>query len=233
MIVSALILGLLGSLHCVGMCGPIALALPVGSGSAGIRIWRALLYNIGRSLTYSVFGVAAGSVGATIAWAGGQQVLSVVLGSLILLGLVLSMFGNRIPAPKSITALMTRVKNQLARLFKNGSGKSIFGIGLLNGLLPCGLVYTALAGATAAGTWTDGALFMFLFGMGTAPAMTGLILAGNSITIKWRERLRRAVPVFVGIMALLLVLRGLGLGIPLISPEFAQEERCVKAACCH
>ena len=80
MIVSALILGLLGSLHCVGMCGPIALALPVGRGSAGIRIWRALLYNIGRSLTYSVFGVAAGSVGATIAWAGGQQVLSVVRG---------------------------------------------------------------------------------------------------------------------------------------------------------
>ena len=120
----------------------------------------------------------------------------------------------------------------MGRLFKQRSYSALFAIGLLNGLLPCGLVYTGIAGAIAVADPVKSSLFMMLFGLGTVPAMFGLILAGQKISLNWRNSFRKAVPVFVSVMAVLLILRGLNLGIPYISPELSKTD-CTKHHCCH
>lgn len=228
--VAALVLGLFGSLHCVGMCGPIALALPLRRDNAWAMNAGMLRYHAGRSFTYAALGLLSGLAGSAVSWAGGQQTLSLVAGGLILLVSIAGIFGRRIEMSRTFSRPFAFVRNKLARFFGNPRPGAQFSIGLLNGLLPCGLVYAALAGASATGNAASGALFMFLFGIGTVPALYALSLAGNRISDLWRGRLRKAVPVFVAIMALLLVLRGLGLGIPYISPKFEKEGT---VACCH
>lgn len=227
--VAALVLGLLGSLHCVGMCGPLALALPVRRDNRAKLYGGIFLYNIGRAISYAFLGAMSGLAGTAVRWATGQQTLSLVAGGLVLLILILGFFGKKIEMSRTFSKPFTAVRNALAKLFGNPKPGAQFSIGLLNGFLPCGLVYAGLAGAASTGSMLNGALFMFIFGVGTIPALFALTLVGNKISVSWRDRLRRAVPVFVGIMALLLVLRGLGLGIPVLSPSFPEG----KVVCSH
>ena len=105
--------------------------------------------------------------------------------------------------------------------------------GLLNGLLPCGLVYAALAGAAATGGPLGGALFMAAFGLGTIPAMLAVSLAGRLITAPWRARFQRAVPVAMAVLAVLFIVRGLSLGIPYLSPDLSPEAVAGGRSCCH
>jgi uncharacterized protein len=225
---AALILGLLGSLHCVGMCGPIALALPLRRDRAGAALGGVMLYNTGRALTYAVMGAVTGLAGSAVQWFGGQQVLSIVAGALVLVILAAGFFGKRIKAPFLVKPLAA-VRSSLGRLFSRRRADTMLFIGLLNGLLPCGLVYAGLAGAAATGSALQGAIFMFVFGLGTIPALAALSFAGNRISASFREKLRRVVPYFVAVMALMLVLRGLGLGIPYLSPAITEG----KTVCCH
>jgi uncharacterized protein len=218
---AALILGLLGSLHCIGMCGPIALAIVPG----GRSFMRILLYNLGRATTYAALGALSGLAGCTVAWFGGQQTLSIVAGSIVLFVLAAGFFGRRLKISfleKAFTAIRTRFGKLV------NQRRMLFSIGMMNGLLPCGLVYAGLAGAGASGSAMDGAIFMFIFGIGTMPAMAALSLAGNKLSISFRSKMRNLVPLFVGIMALLLVIRGLGLGIPYLSPSIEHG----RAVCC-
>jgi hypothetical protein len=217
--VAAIVLGLLGSLHCVGMCGPIALALPLDRNSYGRISSGIFLYNSGRAITYAFLGALSGLAGCAVQWAAGQQTLSILAGSLVLLVLVAGLFGKKLESSKIFARPFLVVRSALGKLFSHPRPSAQFSIGMLNGLLPCGLVYAGLAGAAASGSALQGALFMFLFGMGTMPAMVALSFLGNKISVSFRQKLRKAVPVFVGIMALLLVLRGLGLGIPYLSPS--------------
>lgn len=226
MLWTALMLGVVGSLHCIGMCGPIALALPVQNRSRQFKIAGILTYNFGRAVTYAALGALAGLAGKTVSWMGGQQALSITAGTIILVLLVLSLIGEKIPLPPMLTGIYTAVRKALGKLFQNRTVKGFFLIGLLNGLLPCGLVYAALAGAGATGSVWEGAVFMFVFGMGTLPAMFALPYAGAFFSSAFRGRLRKAVPVFVGVMAVLLIIRGMGLDIPYLSP--APDH-----ACCH
>jgi len=225
---TAVLLGLLGSLHCIGMCGPIALALPVNNRSRQFQIAGILTYNFARAVTYSVLGALSGLAGKTISWMGGQQVLSVTAGIIILVLLILGVAGEKLPLPGKLLDFYAAVRKTLGKLFKDKTVKGLFLIGLLNGLLPCGLVYAALAGAGATGSAWMGALFMFIFGIGTMPAMFSLPFAGTYFSPAFRGKLRKLVPVFVGTMALLLILRGMDLGIPYISPSSEHEH-----ACCH
>ncbi|MCK6648552.1 MAG: sulfite exporter TauE/SafE family protein [Bacteroidia bacterium] len=230
---AAITLGFLGSFHCVGMCGPIALALPLNHNSLWSKIIGALLYNFGRMFTYALLGSLFGLLGQSVVIAGYQQALSITLGVIILIMVLLpsSTYG-RFKITAFIYSYIGKLKQKLGSLFQKRSYSSLFFIGTLNGLLPCGLVYLGIAGAIATGNSLEGALFMAMFGLGTLPAMFILGMLGNSISINIRNRINKAIPVFVVAMALLLILRGMNLGIPYISPEMSvSKPECSK--CCH
>jgi uncharacterized protein len=222
--IAAITLGFLGSFHCVGMCGPIALALPVGNARGISRLLLILSYNAGRMLTYSAFGILAGLAGRSIAIAGYQQLLSVMAGILLLLFILIPAGLKPFQKMNSgIFIFFNRIKSSLSALFLRKGHRSLFTIGLLNGLLPCGLVYMALAGAIATGAAMEGAFFMAAFGLGTLPMMLALPFAGSFISLKTRNTMRRAVPALLACMAVLLILRGLNLGIPYISPKTGND----------
>jgi sulfite exporter TauE/SafE len=231
LLIAAFSLGVLGSFHCVGMCGPIALALPVHHLSKPKRILGILIYHLGRALTYSLIGAFFGMLGMGIVLAGYQQALSIALGILLLLSVVLPSTRVNTFFSAPITALTFRLKSAFKSLFTQRSTTALFVTGLLNGLLPCGLVYMALAGATASGDVIKGALFMAVFGLGTLPAMFSVTLL-SSISSNFRLQVRKYAPVIAGIMACLLILRGLGLGIPYVSPSMSKQSN-EKHECCH
>jgi sulfite exporter TauE/SafE len=230
-IIAGFTIGILGSFHCVGMCGPIALALPVADAGKWKRLWLISLYNLGRVLAYSVLGVLFGFLGKQFFIGGYQRFLSIGLGVLILLFLIFSkyMSGNS----SFFTAYTMKLKQFLGKLLR--SEKQFYTylfIGFLNGFLPCGLVYVAVAGAVATGDILNSALFMAAFGFGTFPIMFMVTVLGKFISVQWRNQMRKAVPVFIGAMAVLLILRGLNLGIPYISPEMKATPTGTES-CCH
>lgn len=228
LIVSAISLGLLGSLHCVGMCGPIALALPVGDKSPLLRFISILIYNSGRVITYSLLGFLFGLIGKGFSVFNLQQVLSISLGVIILIGIL---FPKIFPsfAPERFY-FFRKLKESLSALFRKRTVSSFFLIGLLNGFLPCGLVYMAIAAAVATGSPFQGALFMAFFGAGTIPAMLGISWVANSISKKFRSAINRSMPVVLSLMAMLLIVRGLNLGIPYLSPKY--EKQSNEISCC-
>ena len=230
---TAITLGFLGSFHCVGMCGPIALALPLNQQSYFTKFFGVLLYNIGRMFTYALFGALFGLVGQSFVIAGYQQGLSITLGIVIVTMVIMpASIANRFKITASIYSVIGNIKKKLGSLFQQKTYSSLFFIGTLNGLLPCGLVYLGIAGAIATGNGIQGSVFMAMFGLGTFPAMILLSLLGNTISISFRSKIRKAMPVFVACMGLLLILRGMNLGIPYVSPEMsATKVECHK--CCH
>ena len=200
----ALTLGFLGSFHCVGMCGPIALALPLNRSSLFSRVTGTLLYNLGRAFMYGLFGALFGLVGQSFVIAGYQQALSISLGvGILILVLLPSSISNRFKITSFIYSYIGKVKQKLSLLFKKSTYSSLFFIGTLNGLLPCGLVYLGIAGAIATGNSLQGSVFMFVFGLGTLPAMFALAFLSNSISINFRNKISKAVPVFVVFVELL------------------------------
>lgn len=215
MLWTALILGAAGSLHCAGMCGPIALALPAGAPGRARFVAGRLSYNLGRIGTYAVLGAAAGAFGQSLALAGVQRWVSLTAGVVLLVSpwLVWRGAANRFVARGSAW-----LRAAFAGVLRRPSPAAFAVLGLVNGLLPCGLVYAAAAGAAAAGTLAGGTAYMLLFGAGTLPVMLGLSLSGRAFPAAWRLRLSAAVPAVVCVVGGLLVLRGLALGIPWLSP---------------
>jgi sulfite exporter TauE/SafE len=226
LITGGMALGLFGSFHCVGMCGPIALSLPIRSENPLAKFGGTLLYNSGRVVTYVLLGGVFGLAGMSLAFFGFQQWLSIVLGVAILLYLFFSKMhlSERFPLP-GMEPLFLKIRNILGRLYAKENFAALFSIGLLNGLLPCGMVYMALAGALAMGSPTDSAVFMASFGAGTLPLMWAFAFFGNFLASGIRMKLRRASPYIMGIVAGLLIIRGLGLGFPVISPKVDQGHR--------
>ena len=217
-------LGMAGSLHCAGMCGPFALALPTSAQGIFSFFTGRAVYNFGRIATYSLLGLLFGSIGKTLVLAGVQRWLSISLGIVLLAGLLGS---KRLAFAKPISALVNRVRSGMSRFLRQRSFASLGALGLLNGLLPCGLVYVAGAGATSTGSISGGALYMAIFGLGTLPMMLIISLTGHLVPPAVRLKLVRAVPFSVFILATLLIFRGLGLGIPYLSPDLAG------GSCCH
>lgn len=233
LILTAITLGFIGSFHCVGMCGPIALALPLDQSSFLSKVTGAVLYNVGRVFTYALFGGLFGLLGQGFVIAGYQQTLSITLGAAILIMVLLpNQLFSRYKITGSIYSSIGKLKYRLSRLFKKSSYSSLFFIGTLNGLLPCGLVYLGIAGAIATGNSLQGSVFMAMFGLGTLPAMFSLTLLGNSIHLKYRNKINKAIPVFLIATGMLLILRGMNLGIPYVSPEMS-ETKPVVHTCCH
>ena len=216
--ITAFILGALGSVHCAGMCGPLALSLPLVRRGTHSKWVSVLLYNSGRVVTYSFFGFLFGTIGRTFVLFGFQQWLSIALGIITMLFLLIPGKGKVMEKTNVFLHLFFRIRTGLAKLFKRRNYQSVFFIGLLNGLLPCGLVYMAVAGAIATASLLNSTLFMAFFGLGTFPMMLSVSFLGRFINTAARQKIRAAYPYLIFIMACLLIIRGLGLGIPYVSP---------------
>lgn len=220
MLWAGFVFGLLGSLHCVGMCGALALALPGAHESDGRWLLGRLVYHTGRVGTYVVLGVAVGTLGHGLNVLGWQQRLSIISGVLILLLVVVpEAMRARAAAGLGIARPLAAGQRALAYWFQRPGLRALLMTGALNGLLPCGLVYLALAGALSAPGIGGAAAYMALFGLGTAPLLLGVALSGRLVVPTVRVRLRRVIPWAATALALLFIVRGLGLGIPYLSPK--------------
>ena len=220
MLYTALIFGLLGSFHCVGMCGPIAFLLPVDRTNNVKKIGQIFLYHFGRVLAYSIIGLVFGLIGKSLNLFGLQQQLSILIGVLMIAVIFIPIRTfNKYNFSKPIYKAVSKVKSALGKELKKKTPDTFLTIGFLNGFLPCGLVYMAVFGAIASGNALQGSLYMAMFGLGTIPLMTSAIYLGNFLNGQVRQRIRKAIPVLVVVIGGLFIVRGLGLGIPYISPK--------------
>ncbi|WP_372756727.1 sulfite exporter TauE/SafE family protein [Mariniflexile sp.] len=224
MLISAFVLGILGSFHCVGMCGPIAFMLPVDRTNTLKKLIQISVYHLGRLLAYSIIGLVFGLIGKSLNLFGFQQQLSIFIGALmILVVLIPQKTFNKYRVSKPIYKLISKVKSALGAALKKKTPETFLTIGFLNGFLPCGLVYIAVFAAIASGAALSGAMYMVIFGMGTIPLMTTAIYLSNFLKGSARQRIQKAIPVFIVIIGLLFILRGMGLGIPYVSPAPVSE----------
>lgn len=215
----AFAMGLIGSFHCLGMCGPIAMALPMGHRTNSSRFLGGVIYNLGRIFTYSLLGLVLGLAGDLLISPKIQNIVSITFGVLIAVYLLLPSKTKTALKISPNQALLIRLRKQIAKFLYIENNSSLFGIGMLNGLLPCGMIYLALTSSFLAGSAIKGSLFMFSFGLGTFPVMLAAVFFGSFVNQHIRSKLRRLVPVFLFFMAALLIVRGMNLGIPYLSPH--------------
>nr|WP_315182974.1 sulfite exporter TauE/SafE family protein [uncultured Flavobacterium sp.] len=228
MLYSAFIFGLISSLHCIGMCGPIALMLPVDRNNPAKKTTQIITYHLGRLTAYGTIGLIFGLLGKGFFLAGIQQQLSIFIGiAMIVIVLVPERIFAKYNFSKPVFKLISKIKTTLGSQFKNKSYKSLYTIGLLNGFLPCGMVYVALFGAIAMQSASYGVLYMILFGLGTVPLMSSVVYLNSFLTLSFRNKIQKAIPYVAILIGILFILRGLGLGIPFVSPTnmslFVQE----------
>lgn len=220
LILSAIALGFASGFHCIGMCGPIALSMGLTKKQATNFYLQNLTYQFGRIFTYSLLGAILGIIGEGFEMAGFQQYLTIIAGVLLII-MALFSFGGKDFASKIpfLSKFLFSVKSNLGRLLQKADYRSRFSTGVLNGFLPCGMVYMALTASLASGGVWQGASYMALFGLGTLPFMFAVVLAGNLMNQAFRVKVLRAVPVIMIVLGGLFILRGLELGIPYISPR--------------
>ncbi len=224
---TAFILGIVGGLHCAGMCGPLMLALPVVGKTRALFLAGRMAYQTGRIVVYAGLGALFGTLGHTLMLAGVQRWVSLALGFLLLTGLLVS---PRVLQFPWMVIGVGRLKRLMAGFLSRRTLPAMTALGALNGLLPCGLVYAACAAAAASEGTLAGATYLFVFGLGTTPMMLGISLSGRLVPASVRVRLRHLAPVSMGLIAGLLVLRGLGLGIPMLSPDLSRSGSCCAPA---
>jgi uncharacterized protein len=219
MLISAFVLGLLGSFHCVGMCGPIAFMLPVDRTNSVKKIVQITIYHIGRLISYSIIGLVFGLVGKSLYIFGFQQHLSIVIGVLMIISVLIPYKTfNNYNFSKPVFKIISKLKSSLGKALKKKTPDTFLTIGFLNGFLPCGLVYMALFAAIATGNTLQGSAYMLIFGLGTIPLMTTAIYFSSFLKGSVRQKIQKIIPVFVILIGVLFILRGLGLGIPYLSP---------------
>lgn len=219
-IILALTIGLTSSLHCVGMCGPIALSLGLEAENKLKFSIRNLTYQLGRITTYTILGAILGIIGESFSFAGFQSYLSIAIGVLMIIMVMIPQFyENGASSLKPINQLMLQVKRLLGRYLIKKDTKSLYIVGVLNGLLPCGTVYASLTAAIAMGSIFKSATFMFFFGLGTLPLMFATVLFGNFLSVQQRQTILKILPIITIILGILFILRGLELNIPFISPS--------------
>lgn len=225
-------MGLLGSVHCIGMCGPLVMALPISQMNPIQKVLATILYHIGKITTYGLLGVVVGVFGKQIPFYDVQQHLSIVIGSLMLVYVlwVFYLHPKRKLGFLKIDWLQKPIIAALGKLFKQNNVGSFLLIGFLNGLLPCGMIYLALGSAWANQSALQSGLFMVLFGLGTLPALLMVAFGGQLMGFAFRQKIQKALPYMLFSMGVLLILRGMNLGIPYISPMI---ENGASVAACH
>ena len=217
--------GFLGSLHCIGMCGPIVLALPVGTQGKFRYLLGSVLYSFGRAVTYSAMGGIIGLVGAGLSLAILQQNVSIIAGAAILITpLVRHIYRTPVPSLLPFGTVLMKLQVRIASLLKESSLPPLFFLGVLNGLLPCGFVYLAITTAAVTADVMRGTMFMAGFGLGTMPAMVGFSFFPRLVSPQLRSKISRVLPAFTLLVGVLLIARGLNLGIPMISPRLSGSD---------
>jgi len=220
LIISALGLGFASGFHCIGMCGPIALSMGLTRYQQTNFYLQNITYQLGRIVTYSLLGAILGIVGEGFEMAGFQRILTIIIGILLIIMSLFS-FGKRDFASKIpfINKILLKLKINLGAILQKSDYRSRFITGLLNGFLPCGMVYMALTASMVSGGVLQGAIFMGLFGLGTFPFMFAVVLFGNIMSHAFRIKILKIIPVFMVILGGLFVLRGMEIGIPYLSPH--------------
>mgnify|MGYP001204068179 CR=1 FL=1 len=231
MFYAAIILGLMSSLHCLGMCGPLVFALPVRTTNKWNKLFKYLLYNIGRITTYALLGMVSGLIGKGFVAAGMQKMLSVGAGIFIIAAIIVMYNPVRLGLLNQFSHWINQqVKAGFQRYFKSSGFFSLFVLGVLNGLLPCGVVYIALLSAIATGDSLSGAIYMMLFGLGTMPLMLTVGIAGNLFREKIKPAFFKIIPIIGCIVGVMLVVRGLNTS---ISPNGTIHSCCKSQTTCH
>lgn len=226
----AFLMGLLGSLHCAVMCGPLMLSLPLEKSNYFKASLQLLLYQFGRVLTYTLMGLALGWLGNSLLFFTNQQNLGLIIGIVLIVFAFLQLTGQY---QQKLGAFQANLVSPISKLMGKVFGMPLWGFfaGLLNGLIPCGMVYLALATALNTATVRDGGMFMFLFGLGTVPLMLLISLGGIYLKKYIRFNSRKLVPWFMLFMGLLFALRAANLGIPFLSPDHSTHAHAAGAVC--
>jgi sulfite exporter TauE/SafE len=217
----AFFIGLLGSLHCIGMCGPLAFSVPVRQPGWFPVLWNKLVYQFGRIISYVLLGSIAGVIGREIWQTGIQQGISILTGLLIVLAACSRIFK---------LSLQGRTRSNFLRpfyklfdyAFKHKANHLV--IGMLNGLLPCGFVYLALAGAVNTGSISNSMTYMFWFGAGTVPLMLAATLIVGFSGMPFRKKLNKVIPFAMLFLGIWFLLRGMELNIPYLSPQKPSDQ---------
>lgn len=207
--ISALLIGFLGSFHCVAMCGPIALALSGGKENNWNYLAGRSVYNAGRILTYAILGLLAGLAGHTLLMAGFQKSISITIGVLMVVSVMVIYYLPGKSGTNQVALMVNKfIKGVFSSILKNKNKAGLFVAGLANGVLPCGFVYLAMAGAAATQNPVDGAGYMIMFGLGTFPAMMAVSAFGKVAGLKARLFLTKAAPVLMIVLGLFFIYRG-------------------------
>lgn len=233
MLITSFILGFLGSLHCIGMCGPIAFMLPVDRKNPVKQFFQISSYHLGRIVTYSFIGAIFGLLGKGFELFNFQQHLSILTGVLMIIAVLLPKVLHKIKISNTFNRWILQLKSKLGKELKNKGNDTFFSIGFLNGFLPCGLVYMAVLGAITTHNVLLGSIYMAFFGLGTIPLMSAVVYFGNFTSVLIRKRLQKLIPFVVVLIGILFIVRGLGLNIPYLSPTGAVSNLVTHPQTCH
>ncbi len=220
LLATAIVFGFLGSLHCLGMCAPLLWAIPENPEKRTQWWLNKLIYNTGRISTYALLGLVVGLIGEGVSLVGWQQDISWITGVLLILGLALSIWGKHIRAFNSVSYQFNhKIKKGLSKTLARKGFAAQLMFGAFNGLLPCGLVYMALIASLSMTSVPGSMAYMVLFGLGTVPMMLGAAIFKKSIQSLRDVRFNKLYPKIVLTIAILLIVRGMNLGIPYLSPK--------------
>lgn len=229
-VLAGFLVGLAGSMHCAGMCGPIAMALPGGTAHGMTFVLGRMGYLAGRVVTYAIIGAAVGAGVGAVTLSGYETVLSLTAGGLMILTALGQILWHRSILPQApVMKITAPVRTGLQKMMRRHSVAALTGIGLLNGLLPCGLVLSAVFGSATQSDPLNGAMFMVAFGLGTLPMMGALAL-GGTVIFKRLGSYRQIMPIVALLLGMMILVRGMNLGIPYISPKAPVANH--HAACC-
>lgn len=228
-LITGLSFGFAGSLHCVGMCGPLALSLPYNKQAGPGKLSGIMLYNAGRISSYAVLGSVTGIIGSQLSTFGLQQVFSITLGSFLLLYYGLSL--RKRSTRNNNSLLFRKLQQVIIDNMERPTASGMLITGAANGLLPCGTVYLAIAAATTTGSFGGAMMFMTAFGLGTVPLMAGISLTGLFLRPGFKLAARKITPYVALAMAALLIIRGLNLDISFLSPHLAANGKTGLISC--
>ncbi|MCX6180788.1 MAG: sulfite exporter TauE/SafE family protein [Bacteroidetes bacterium] len=228
LLLTAILLGLASSLHCVGMCGPIVMSIPFLHFKKN-KYFAMAIYHTGRLFVYALLGIFSGSVGALMSLVGFEQWMSIIAGAFLVLIFFIPKIKNAME--KKLASPVNKIQTSLGKYLFQPTYSSVTLMGMLNGILPCGMVYAALVAATAAGSTGESMLYMVFFGVGTLPLLLACTIGFSALGTQFKNQFRKWAPYGTLVIGLLFILRGLNLGVPYVSPHF--EEKTKTMNCCH
>ena len=229
---AAFLLGLGGSAHCLGMCGPLVVMMPFKNFKGFHLVAAQSIYHLSRTLAYVSMGLIFGLFGQGISLFSKTQHLSIFMGALV----ILMVFFPKIIALLSTSRFFRNISSKHGQYLRKVQQTQSLGamaiLGFFNGLLPCGLSYAAVGGAIALGNTTHAVMFMLLFGIGTSPALMALGSAQNWLKPNLRLKFSKLSPIMGILLGVLLILRGLDLGIPYLSPKVEKSCHTIEEVSC-